>query len=259
MRIASLLASLVPAVAVAASSASANVIIDGSFENQAALQNNPYWLTAGGQQWGAGWSNWGGSSWQANVAGVGAWSGGSIARSEDFAAGWKHARTGNVFGIIQNRSTMSQTFTVTESGVYNVSWFDANRASWRNVDWFGRPNDYNVTVADTLGNSQAVGNYTSVVAGGNSYSSPPGDGWWTTEGKTTWFAKTGTDVTLIAGVTYTLNFNSMSPFYYDEFGNVAGVDDRTTFIDDVSVTLVPGPGALALLGAAGLVGTRRRR
>ena len=91
-------------------SAQASWITDGSFENQAVLQNNPYTTQPDGEKWGAGWggSNWGWSSWQYNSNGV--WIGGAIARTEDFAAGWKWARTGDVFGIIKDRQTMSQTF-----------------------------------------------------------------------------------------------------------------------------------------------------
>ncbi|MCX5650002.1 MAG: hypothetical protein NTU45_01220 [Planctomycetota bacterium] len=72
-------------------SADANLLVDGGFENQAVLQNNPFALQTDGSKWGASWggSNWGWSSWQGNFNG--AWSGGAIARTEDFAAGWKWA------------------------------------------------------------------------------------------------------------------------------------------------------------------------
>ena len=247
----------VAALVAGAGSAMAGPVIDGGFENQAVLQGNQYWLQPNGQKWGAGWSNWGWSSWQANFSG--AWVGGSIARTEEFGAGWKWARTGDVFGIIKDRQTMSQTFTATESGIGTLSWFDANRAAWRDIDWYGRPNDYSVTITDLLGNTQIIGNYTSEVAGGNSWSSPPGDGWWTTEGKSTWFAKSGTGFTMVAGMEYTLSFNSLSPYNYDAGGNITGVDDRTTFLDDISLTVIPAPGAAALLGLGGLLAARRRR
>jgi hypothetical protein len=235
----------------------AGPLLDGGFENQALLQGNPYWLQASGQKWGAGWNNWGWSSWQANT--TGAWVGGSIARTEEFAAGWKWAKSGDVFGIIKDRQTMSQTFTATESGIGTLSWSDANRAAWRDLDWFGRPNDYSVTITDSLGNMQLIGNFTSEVAGGNSYSGS-GPGWWTTEGKSTWFAKSATGFTLSAGMTYTLSFNSLSPYIYDVSGNLTGVDDRTTFLDDISLAVViPAPGAAALLGLGGLLAARRRR
>lgn len=245
-------------VAAAGTLASAS-IIDGSFENQAVLQNNPYVLQPNGEKWGASWggSDWGWSSWQGNFSG--AWVGGAIARTEDFAAGWKWAHTGDVFGIIKDRQTMSQTFTAAESGVGTLSWYDANRASWREHDWFGRPNDYSVTITDSLGNVQTIGNYSSEVAGGNSYSGS-GSGWGTTEGKSTWFAKSGTGFTLVAGMSYTLSFNSLSPYIYDSNGNITGVDDRTTFLDDISLTVqIPAPGSVAMLAIGGVLVARRRR
>jgi hypothetical protein len=238
----------------------ADPVLDGGFENQAVLQNNPYQLQSNGQKWGAGWSNWGWSSWQGNT--TGAWVGGAIARTEEYSTGWKWAHSGDVFGIIKDRQTMSQTFTATESGIGTLSWFDANRAAWRNIDWYGRPNDYNVTITDLLGNTQIIGNYSSEVAGGNSYSGS-GPGWWTTEGKSTWFAKSGTGFTMVAGMSYTLSFNSLSPFYdiVDANGNITGVgvDDRSTFLDDISMTVIPTPGTAALLGLGGLLAARRRR
>jgi hypothetical protein len=243
-------------IAAIAGSASADIIIDGGFENQAVVQNNRYWQQANGARWGAGWSNWGWSSWQGNFSG--AWVGGAIAYTEEHGAGWKWAHTGDVFGIISGRQTMSQTFTATESGVGTLSWFDANRPAWRNIDWYGRPNSYSVTLTDSLGNVQNIGNYTSEVAGGNSYSGS-GPGWWTTEGKSTWFAKSGSGFSIVQGMTYTLGFNSLSPYNYDAGGNITGVDDRTTFLDDISLTVIPAPGAAALLGLGGLLAARRRR
>jgi hypothetical protein len=62
-------------------------------------------------------------------------------------------------------------------------------------------------------------------------------------------------------VTYTLSFNSLSPEVYDEFGNFVKVDDRSTFLDDISLntTVLPSPGVIALAGIAGGVTMRRRR
>jgi hypothetical protein len=115
-----------------------------------------------------------------------------------------------------------------------------------------------VTLTDSLGNVQNIGNYTSEVAGGNSYSGS-GPGWWTTEGRSTWFAKSGSGFSIVQGMTYTLGFNSLSPYWYDASGAVGGAEDRTTFLDDISLTVdVPAPAtAMALLG--GLLAARRRR
>ena len=205
-----------------------SLILDGGFENQAVLQSVPFTLQADGSKWGASWggSNWGWSSWTA-ISGSGPWIGGSIARTEDFAAGWKRAKSGDVFGIIKDNQTMSQTFTATETNKATLNWFDANRASWRQHDWFGRPNTYSVTLTDNLGNVQQLGTYTSEVAGGTNYSTPPGGyGWGTLQGKTFWFARTSPQFDLIQGRTYTLSYNSLTVN-----------DDRTTFLDDINISM----------------------
>ncbi|MFO0529322.1 MAG: PEP-CTERM sorting domain-containing protein, partial [Planctomycetota bacterium] len=126
--------------------------------------------------------------------------------------------------------------------------------------WFGRPNDYSVTLTDSVGNVQTLGNYTSEVAGGNSYSTPAGNGWWTMAGKTGWYSRSASGFNLQAGMTYTLSFNSLSPYYLDSNGNQQ-VDDRTTFLDDISLTAVPEPSSLGLLslGTLGCAFLRRRR
>lgn len=180
-------------------------------------------------------------------------------RTEDMAAGWKWANSGSMFGIVKDRQTLSQTFTFagTEVSQGSLTWFDANRAAWRNIDWFGRPNSYSVTLTDAYGTSWVIGEYTSEVAGGNSYSSPPGSDWGTSYGKQTWFAKSGLNSFLLQpGATYTLNFNSLSPYNPD-----GSVDDRTTFLDDIVLTAtpVPEPGTGLLIGLGGLMLALRRR
>ncbi len=240
--------------------ANATTLLDGSFENQAVSQENPFYLQSDGSKWGAAWSNWGWSSWQNNFAG--AWTGGAIARTEDFTTGWKWARTGDVMGIIKDRQTMSQSFLATEDAIGTLSWFDSNRNSWREHTWFGRQNEYNVTLVDNFGNTQLIGSYTSEVFLGldsNSWTNAPDDRF-TLAGKQGWFARTGISFTLISGRTYTLNFNSLSPFVYDSFGNLTGVDDRTTLLDDITLTTtaVPEPASIVALGI-GLLSILRKR
>jgi MYXO-CTERM domain-containing protein len=248
-------------LAITSAAAEANLLVDGSFENQAVLQSNPFYTQPDGSKWGAAWSNWGWSSWQSNFSG--AWVGGAIARTEDYTTGWKWAHTGDVFGIIKDRNTMSQTFTATEDAIGTLSWFDANRSSWRENTWFGRQNNYSVTVTDSNGNVQTIGSYTSEVYLGLESNSEQniGDDRFTLAGKQGWFAKTGASFVLEAGMTYTLSFNSLSPYITDANGNITGVDDRTTLLDDISLTTspIPTPGAMALLGLGALVGGRRRR
>lgn len=243
----------------------ADVLLDGGFEQQAVLQSNPYSQQSDGSKWGAGWNNWGWSSWQYNFAPSAAWTGGAIARTEEFATGWKWAHTGDVFGIIKDRQTMSQTFLATTSGIGNLEWWDANRSAWREQTWFGRENNYSVTIADNLGNVQLIGNYTSKVYNGleaNSWSNL-GDGRFDLVGKQGWFAKSGSPFSVVAGRTYTLSFNSLSPYIYNSSGVVVGVDDRSTLLDDVklNVSAVPEPGSLSLLsvGCLSCVFFRRRR
>ncbi|MCA3005246.1 MAG: hypothetical protein IOD15_07765 [Phycisphaerales bacterium] len=62
-------------------------------------------------------------------------------------------------------------------------------------------------------------------------------------------------------MTYTLSFNSLSPYIRDVMGNITGVDDRTTFLDDIVLTTqpIPSPGVAVLLGLGGLLAARRRR
>ena len=251
-------------LAICQSASAAIVVLDGSFENQAVSQNNPYSLQPNGAKWGAGWNNVSWSSWQNNFSG--AWSGGAIARTEEFATGWKWAHSGDVFGIIKDRQTMSQTFVADADATGSLSWYDANRSSWRNDTWFGRPNDYSVTITDNLGNIQTIGNYTSQVYGGleaNSWTNTPDDRW-TPANKQGWVARTGASFNLVSGRTYTLSFNSLSPYYTDSYGNIK-VDDRTTLLDDISLMssapTVPEPSTLAIfgLGSLGLAYLQRRR
>jgi len=184
--------------------------------------------------------------------------GGSIARTEEFAAGWKWAQHGGVFGIIKDRGTMSQTFIATENARMTLSWFDANRPSWRADTWFGRPNDYSVTLTEIGStNTATIASFTSQVFLGleeNSWKNV-GDDRFSPAGKQGWYARSSNEFDLVSGKSYTLSFNSLSPYYVDN--GVTKVDDRTTFLDNISLRsqAVPLPGTLAMLfaGAGGLL------
>ena len=249
---------------------SATALVDGSFENQAVLQGLPGYTGGpnppGGLQ-GASWPGGLPSTWAAiaPVAGS-AWVGGSIARTEEYAAGWKWAQDGSVFGIIKDRQMMTQTFTATENGRMSLSWFDANRPSWKTDTWFGRPNDYSVTLIEVGSANPAatIASFTSQVFLG--LESNSNNNWsddrFSTAGKQGWYARSSSEFDLTLGKSYTLSFNSLSPYYgpNNEF-----VDDRTTLLDNISLRssqAVPLPGTLAILiaGAGGLLlGTGRRR
>jgi hypothetical protein len=266
-----LLLALVTGLTAAAPTATAqpNLLQNGDFEGYNDPTKVPvYQLGPGGEPWGrawnGGWSPAGlASSWTYAPAG-GSWSGGFVARTEDFAAGWKWARSGVIFGGIKDRQVMSQTFTYngTQEATGSLSWYDAGRPSWRTNSWFGLPNDYSVTITDVLGNTQIIGSFTSQVAGGtaaNSAIDAP-DARWDLANKQYWYSRSGQTFTLRPNEVYTLNFNSLSP--YNTNGSV---QDRTTLLDDISlfaapVTTVPEP-STALLAGAGLlaVAAMRRR
>jgi hypothetical protein len=53
--------------------------------------------------------------------------------------------------------------------------------------------------------------------------------------------------------------NAIGVYQYAYSGDVAGIASGTWDYTATSFSIVPAPGAIALLGAAGLVGTRRRR
>jgi hypothetical protein len=248
---------------------SATALLDGSFENQAALQSLPGYTggpTPPGGLQGASWPGGVPSTWQAIAPVSGsAWVGGSIARTEEYAAGWKWAQDGSVFGIIKDRQMMTQTFKATETGLTTLSWFDANRPSWKTDTWYGRPNDYSVTLTE-LGSAnplQIFSGRSQVYLGLESNSNiNASDARFTAEGKKGWFERSSNDFLLESGKTYTLSFNSLSPYYGP---NDEKIDDRSTFLDNISLRssqAVPLPGTLAILiaGAGGLLlGTGRRR
>jgi hypothetical protein len=224
----------------------------------AAVNGNLAWGRAD-FRWSGGWVTKDFSSWTYLSGTVGSWRGGAVNRSQDFGAGWKYARSGVLFGIIQNRLTLSQTFTFTgtQTSLGALDWYDAGRPSWELNTFFGDPNDYSVTLTDNLNNTQTIGSYTSVAAN----STGAWNGIWTEESLKAWTPRTQQNTfTLEPGRTYTLNFNSLAPFQPDG----VNIQDRATFLDDIflsaSALEIPEPSALLLfgLGAAGLAGLRRR-
>lgn len=183
----------------------------------------------------------------------GVWGGGFANRTEDFGAGWKWARSGNLFGGMKDRQSLTQTFTFSGSltSYGSLEWYDAGRPSWDTELWFGAPNDYSVTIIDNLGNTQMIGGYTSTAS--NLDGSV-----WSLASRKDWVFRTQESTFLLEpGRTYTLSFNSLAPFYPDG----VGVHDRTTFLDDIVLTAapVPEPGSWLLGAVGGLILLLRRR
>jgi hypothetical protein len=169
------------------------------------------------------------------------WSGGGIlTRNENPDHGWKVTVAGAVYVSIKERNILQQRFTVSRDTVVTLEWVDANRPSWRSTEWYGRPNDYRVVLVPPDGGAIELGAYTSQVGGGNAYSTPPGNQWWTEVGKRTWFTRSVPSISLPSG-DYTLRFESMSPFYVGADGGLIA-DDRTTFLDDIRLIIFDGGG-----------------
>lgn len=242
-------------------SAQASWITDGSFEIQASSQSLPVYPGPKGEQWGRAWNGgWDAaglaSSWQAVQTG-GAWTGGSICRTEDFASGWKWAQQGVVFGLIQGNQTMSQKFTARDTTA-TLDWFESNRNSWRGDTWFGRQSKYKVTITDLLAGEILFESdeLTSKVKGGLESNSQTNaiDARFDDVNKKGWDPRSLTFDRLIKDREYLVSFTGLNG------------DDRTTLLDDIrlnggSISQVPEPSTLAIfgLGSLGLAFLRRRR
>lgn len=126
--------------------------------------------------------------------------------------------SGSQYAAIQETGSLSQTFTATETGIYDLAWLEAGRPVG--------PYPGNQTY-DVLLNGQLLGQYST-------YSGQA----FTTEAIL--------DIPVTEGASYTLTFKGLS------------TSDNTAFIDNVRLDLsgslpVPEPATIALLGA-GLLG-----
>ena len=245
-------------------SAQASWITDGSFEIQASSQSLPVYPGPNGEQWGRAWNGgWNAeglaSSWRAVDESKGAWTGGSICRTEDFASGWKWAQQGVVFGLIQGDQTMSQTFKAAKETTATLDWFESNRNSWRGDTWYGRESDYKVTITNLFGTPfyEESAEFRSRVHGGFELNSQTNasDARFDLENRQDWDPRSWTFSGLTDGGQYKVSFTGLN-----------GADDRTTLLDDIrlnggGISQVPEPSTLAIfgLGSLGLAFLRRRR
>jgi len=128
---------------------------------------------------------------------------------------WPWPQSGQQYFDVGNGSTyvLSQTFSVTAPGSYQLDWFATAATS---VDFL----QYFVTIKDAAETTVASGSYDDAT-------------------RTAWRARS-LGMTLGAGA-YTLSFMP---------GDVGG----DLLVDTVALTLVPEPGAWALLAALGLAG-----
>ncbi len=149
------------------------------------------------------------------------WTGNGVIRTGSGAWGGTLAQDGLYYAFVQGGGVLSQTFTATSTSGLAVNWFDANRT-----------------------NNGGIQSYTVSVAHGadvfvlGTFSGVPGQ----------FNAKTSSSFATIAGDSYTLSFSGVF------------TDDRTSFIDNVSLAVVPEPAAWGLmLVGFGLVGAAARR
>ena len=163
------------------------------------------------------------------------WTGSGVIHSGNGAWGGTTTPFGSTFAFVQSTDVLSQTFTAASSGTLKVTWDDAGRTN------YGGSQSYTVSVAQAFVTESRE--LIRPLASPGSFDL----GTFTTNGGG-FTARSGTPFTVIAGDRYTLNFTGLS------------TDDRTSFIDNVSLGAVPEPTTWAMLLAGfGLVGVAARR
>jgi hypothetical protein len=155
-----------------------------------------------------------------SCASTATWNGSGVVASHNGDWGGTAAQSGDYFAFVQGSQTLSQSFTIGTGGSFDLSWFDAGRTN------NGGPQSYTVSLFDGL-NSIALGTFTT--------------------DHFDWIGQSSGKLALGAG-NYTLTFQGLSN------------EDRTAFIDNVSVAGVPEPAAWGMLiGGFGLAGAAMRR
>jgi hypothetical protein len=149
------------------------------------------------------------------------WVGNGIIHTGEGAWGSPAAPDGIYLAFVQGSGVLSQSFTATATSGLAVNWFDAARVG------YSGSKTYSVSITHGV-MTTVVGTYTA--------STVP------------FIAETSANFGVVAGETYTLSFTGI------------GNEDRTAFIDNVSLTTVPEPASWALLVTGfGLVGFAARR
>jgi hypothetical protein len=151
------------------------------------------------------------------------WVGGGVIITNSGPWGGTAAASGSYYGFVQGTQIVSQTFTATANSTGIISWVDTNRTN------NGGPQSYEVSISDGITTTN-IGTYTSAVGA--------------------FVGRTSSSFALTNGTAYTLSFTGLA------------VDDRTAFIDNVSIatTAVPEASTWAMLLAGfGLVGLAARR